>query len=163
MKVYATYIKSPIGWIELRATETHLIMARWVAEPSAEREESVNPILQETIWQLEEYFEGKRTSFDLPLQQEGTPFQQRVWEELQLIPYGKQISYQELAKRAGNTKAYRAAGSANGKNQIFIIVPCHRVIATNGALTGYAGGLKNKQALLQFEAGLPLYSSPLSI
>ncbi|WP_446775193.1 methylated-DNA--[protein]-cysteine S-methyltransferase, partial [Macellibacteroides fermentans] len=98
MKVYTTYIQSPIGWIELRATETHLTMARWVPEPAVEREESINPILQETIWQLEEYFEGKRTSFELPILQEGTPFQQRVWEELQLIPYGKQISYQELAK-----------------------------------------------------------------
>ena len=100
---------------------------------------------------MEEYFDGKRTDFELPIQQEGTSFQQRVWEELQQIPYGKQISYQELARRAGNPKAYRAAGSANGKNQIFIIVPCHRVVQSGGDIGGYAYGTEMKRFLLQLE------------
>lgn len=151
MTHYTTFTHSPIGWIELQATDTHLCSARWVPEPTPASNGPINPILQETIWQLEEYFEGKRTDFELPVQQKGTPFQQRVWEELQHIPYGERISYQELAKRAGNPKAYRAAGSANGKNQIFIIVPCHRVIQSGGDIGGYAYGTDMKRFLLQLE------------
>lgn len=151
MTHYITFTHTPIGWIELQATDTHLCCARWVPEPGPVSNGILNPILQETVWQLEEYFDGKRTDFDLPIQQEGTSFQQRVWEELQQIPYGKQISYQELAKRAGNPKAYRAAGSANGKNQIFIIVPCHRVVQSGGDIGGYAYGTEMKRFLLQLE------------
>jgi methylated-DNA-[protein]-cysteine S-methyltransferase len=98
------------------------------------------------------YFNGQLTKFDLPLQQEGTAFQQKVWSELQLINYGKTISYLELSKRIENVKAIRAVGTANGCNAISIIVPCHRVIGSNGDLTGYSGDLWRKKWLLDHEA-----------
>jgi methylated-DNA-[protein]-cysteine S-methyltransferase len=101
--------------------------------------------------QLKEYFEGIRDSFDLPLSPAGTPFQKRVWTFLQQIPFGQTISYLELAKRLGDPKVIRAAGTANGKNPIAIIIPCHRVIGSNGDLVGYAGGLENKKWLLDHE------------
>lgn len=101
--------------------------------------------------QLEEYFAGTRTEFDLPLKLHGTEFQMRVWEKLRLIPAGETISYAELARRIGNPAAMRAVGLANGRNPISIIVPCHRVIATNGKLTGYGGGIENKAWLLDWE------------
>lgn len=103
--------------------------------------------------QLDEYFAGKRTSFDLPLDLQGTEFQLKVWNELLKIPYGKTISYKELSLRLGNLLAIRAAGAANGANPISIIVPCHRVIGSDGSLTGYAGGLWRKKWLLELESG----------
>lgn len=105
--------------------------------------------------QLDEYFAGKRTSFDLPLDLQGTEFQLKVWNELLKIPYGKTISYKELSLRLGNLLAIRAAGAANGANPISIIVPCHRVIGSDGSLTGYAGGLWRKKWLLELESGTP--------
>ena len=102
--------------------------------------------------QLQEYFDGKRTDFDLPLQQEGSAFQQSVWAVLNDIPYGRTVSYLELSKRIGNAKAIRAVGITNGKNAISIIVPCHRVIGSNGSLTGYGGDLWRKQWLPEQEA-----------
>ena len=102
--------------------------------------------------QLQEYFDGKRTDFDLPLQQEGSAFQQSVWAVLNDISYGKTVSYLQLSKRIGNAKAIRAVGITNGKNAISIIVPCHRVIGSNGSLTGYGGGLWRKQWLPEHEA-----------
>jgi methylated-DNA-[protein]-cysteine S-methyltransferase len=109
------------------------------------------PILKEAIKQLSDYLEGRRTEFSLPLHFEGTDFQRKVWEQLQTIPFGETISYAELAKRAGNPKAMRAAGSANGKNPFCIVVPCHRVIAKDGTIGGYAGGLARKRKLLAVE------------
>ena len=103
--------------------------------------------------QLEEYFEGGRTSFDVPLALDGTPFQRRVWHTLQKIPYGETISYGELAKRVGQPGAARAVGLANGSNPIAVIVPCHRVIGANGKLTGYGGGMERKRILLDLERG----------
>ena len=102
--------------------------------------------------QLEDYFSGKNLKFDLALGQQGTDFQQKVWAELCNISEGKSISYHELSRRLGNVKAIRAAGTANGKNNIAIIVPCHRVIGSNGTLVGYAGGLWRKKWLLEHEA-----------
>jgi methylated-DNA-[protein]-cysteine S-methyltransferase len=101
--------------------------------------------------QLAEYFAGCRTSFDLPLDVTGTPFQRQVWAELQRIPYGETISYSELAERIGSPKAVRAVGAANGRNPVPIIVPCHRVIAANGGLQGFGGGLEAKRLLLDLE------------
>ena len=101
--------------------------------------------------QVEEYFEGLRERFDLPLETRGTPFQQRVWEELCRIPYGSTTSYGELARRLGSDGASRAVGLANARNPIAILIPCHRVIGASGSLTGYAGGLPIKEALLDFE------------
>lgn len=104
------------------------------------------------VEQLIQYFNGQRRVFELPLNQPGTPFQQSVWAELVLIPFGRTISYLELARRTGDTKATRAVASANGKNNIAIIVPCHRVIGSNRDLIGYGGGLWRKKWLLELEA-----------
>jgi methylated-DNA-[protein]-cysteine S-methyltransferase len=109
--------------------------------------------LQECAWQLNAYFAGQRTHFDLKLDPEGTAFQLKVWEQLQLIPFGKTISYLELARMTGNENYTRAVGNANGKNKINIVVPCHRVIGSNGKLTGYGGGLWRKEILLKLEMG----------
>lgn len=109
------------------------------------------PVLQECIDQLIAYFEGKRIDFTVPVEQPGTPFQQRVWAELLSIPYGKTISYLTLAKRLGDPKAIRAAASTNGKNNIAILVPCHRVIGSNNDLVGYASGIWRKKWLLELE------------
>lgn len=109
-------------------------------------------VLQQCVNQLMEYFQGQRTVFNIPVQQGGTAFQQRVWAELLNIPYGKNISYLTMARRLGDPNVIRAAASANGKNNIAIIVPCHRVIGSNNELTGYGGGLWRKKLLLDLEA-----------
>lgn len=101
--------------------------------------------------QMEEYFKGTRTNFDLPFIAQGTFFQEKIWKELQNIPYGATISYKELAKRIGNPKSVRAVGTANGRNPISIIIPCHRVIGSDGSLTGYGGGIDKKRWLLEHE------------
>ena len=109
--------------------------------------------LKESVRQLTAYFEGRLQHFDVPVAPEGTPFQRAVWAELQRIPYGETISYRTLAERVGNPRAVRAVGLANGANPISIIIPCHRVIGSNGSLVGYGGGLATKQALLALERG----------
>ncbi|GGK31072.1 methylated-DNA--protein-cysteine methyltransferase [Yeosuana aromativorans] len=107
--------------------------------------------LEDCVVQLNEYFEGTREQFDLKLNPQGTDFQKKVWDKLLEIPYGKTISYLELSKQLGDVKAIRAVANANGKNPLWIIVPCHRVIGTDGSLTGYAGGIHRKQWLLDHE------------
>ncbi|MCX5662366.1 MAG: methylated-DNA--[protein]-cysteine S-methyltransferase [Planctomycetota bacterium] len=119
-------------------------------DPSWRRSDESFAVVRE---QLAEYFAGERTAFDVPIKLVGGPFQQRVWEELVRIPFGETITYGQLAHRVGNPKASRAVGHANGRNPVAIIVPCHRVIGANGTLTGYAGGLENKQWLLAWERG----------
>lgn len=109
------------------------------------------PLLQKAHKQLAEYLNGTRSSFELPLAPQGTPFQQQVWQALQAIPYGSTATYKEIAIAVGNPKGCRAVGMANNKNPIGIIIPCHRVIGSNGKLTGYAGGLDTKQILLDLE------------
>jgi len=111
----------------------------------------LNPLLQVCLEQLMEYFQGLRRTFDLPVYQIGTEFQQKVWSELIGIPFGRTISYMELSKRIGDTKAIRAVGSTNGKNRIAIVLPCHRVIGSNNDLVGYGGGLWRKRWLLEHE------------
>ena len=110
-----------------------------------------SPLIKQTINQLEEYFEGKRKSFDLPFEPKGTEFQKLVWNELLKIPYGETCSYGEIAKRIGNPKASRAIGMANNRNPISIIIPCHRVIGASGKLVGYGGGIDIKEKLLNLE------------
>jgi methylated-DNA-[protein]-cysteine S-methyltransferase len=110
--------------------------------------------------QLAEYFDGRRTRFDLPLVLEGTPFQRRVWRELLEVPYGETTSYGELARRIGRPDASRAVGLANGRNPIAVIVPCHRVIGSSGALTGYGGGIERKRLLLDLERGVGALDAP---
>lgn len=150
------YLESPIGPLLIAGDReaVHQIRfpgkgkafppeAGWSASPSG-------PVL-EAARQLREYFERRRTDFDLPLAPEGTEFQRAVWKRLQGIPYGHTISYGELARRVGNPKASRAVGAANGANPIPIVIPCHRVIGANGKLTGFGGGLSVKEALLRLE------------
>jgi len=114
-------------------------------------EDAQHPVLKEARSQLEAYFDGERRHFDLPLSLQGTAFQNRVWQALQEIPYGDTLSYTELANAIGSPKAIRAVGAANGRNRIPIIIPCHRVIGSNGRLTGFAGGLETKALLLSLE------------
>lgn len=151
---YTTYI-SPLGTITLQANENGLLGV-WFEIQTTQPEElgqlsENDPILVKAIKQLEEYFSGDRTEFDLPIAAVGTEFQQRVWQALTTIPYGETWSYQDLANAIGNPKAVRAVGLANGKNPVSVIVPCHRVIGKNGKLTGYAGGVERKSKLLELE------------
>lgn len=114
----------------------------------------LTPLLAETVRQLDEYFAGKRHDFDLPLAPQGTPFQQKVWAALRQIPYGTTASYGQIAATMGNPKASRAVGMANNRNPIAIIIPCHRVIGSDGSLVGYGGGLPIKKQLLELEGAL---------
>ncbi|MFE6779992.1 methylated-DNA--[protein]-cysteine S-methyltransferase [Streptomyces sp. NPDC057702] len=153
-----TLIDSPCGPLTLVATDgvlSGLYMTNQRHLPALETfgERDDEPF-DEAIEQLTEYFEGRRTDFDdLPVHFAGTPFQQRVWEELRAIPHGVTISYGQLADTLGQPTAARAVGLANGKNPISIIVPCHRVVGSTGSLTGYGGGLARKRQLLDFESG----------
>ncbi len=153
MKEYYLY-KSPLGILEITCEEDCLKALLFRDEEVTEKAPAAHPgvFMQQCIRQLDEYFDGSRQVFSLPLRQSGTAFQQKVWMQLCEIPYARHISYLELAKRLGDAKCIRAAGTANGKNNIAIIVPCHRVIGTNKKLVGYAGGLWRKQWLLEHEA-----------
>jgi methylated-DNA-[protein]-cysteine S-methyltransferase len=142
-------IKSPFGNIELIAEGDFLTFCRQTNKRVTTGK--VTPVLKETATQLDAYFKGKLTEFDIPLLERGTPFQMKVWETIATIPYGSTWSYKQLAKAVGNPNASRAVGTANGCNQIWIIVPCHRVIASGGGLGGYGGGLDVKQKLLDIE------------
>ena len=133
----------------LVATETHLINIQFT-QPQKALLQTTELLSMATI-QLDEYFQGKRTTFSLPFKLIGTPFQLAVWKELQNIPYGQTTSYKEIAQKINKPKAYRAVGMANNKNPLPIIIPCHRVIGSNGKLIGYAGGLKLKNYLLELE------------
>lgn len=133
----------------LVATETHLINIQFT-QPQKALLQTAELLSMATI-QLDEYFQGKRTTFSLPFKLTGTPFQLAVWKELQNIPYGQTTSYKEIAQKINKPKAYRAVGMANNKNPLPIIIPCHRVIGSNGKLIGYAGGLKLKNYLLELE------------
>jgi methylated-DNA-[protein]-cysteine S-methyltransferase len=150
------YYQSPIGLLKINIQNGFINEINFYDnESEIEIEEVVSIedqiILKTCRHQLDEYFSGKRTHFDFPIHQEGTPFQQKVWNELLNIPFGKTISYLQLSRRIGNVKSIRAAGTANGRNNLSIVVPCHRVIGSNGSLTGYAGGLWRKQWLLEHE------------
>lgn len=133
----------------LVATETHLINIQFT-QPQKALLQTTELLSMATI-QLDEYFQGKRTTFSLPFKLTGTPFQLAVWKELQNIPYGQTTSYKEIAQKINKPKACRAVGMANNKNPLPIIIPCHRVIGSNGKLIGYAGGLKLKNYLLKLE------------
>jgi len=152
-KISYTRIASPVGTLLLAGDDSGLRHIMFVSETQAPypawRHDAAP--LTETIRQLQAYFAGEREDFDLPLAPEGTPFQMEVWQRLRDIPYGQTISYGELARRIGNPKASRAVGLANGSNPIPIVIPCHRVIGSNGKLTGYGGGLPIKEKLLALE------------
>ena len=152
---YYTYYQSPYGQMTIQANDTGLLGAWFEIQTTQPQDlgaySDEHAVLNQTKLQLEEYFSGRRTQFDLPLAAKGTDFQQSVWQALCKIPYGETWSYQQLADEIGNPKAVRAVGLANGKNPISVIVPCHRVIGKNGKLTGYAGGVEAKEKLLQLE------------
>ena len=144
------FIQTPLGTAKLEGDENGL-----TAITVLDTEEALTDIipveLEDAAYQLKEYFEGSRTRFDLLLNPSGTDFQKSVWKALQEIPYGKTVSYLDLSKTLGDVKAIRAVASANGKNPLWIVVPCHRVIGSDGSLTGYAGGLHRKKWLLEHE------------
>jgi methylated-DNA-[protein]-cysteine S-methyltransferase len=150
------YLDTPIGILLIAGDDTAVHEIRFPyktkpAKPDRTWQEMERGPVAEAARQLREYFAGKRMEFDLPLVLRGTEFQKMVWTRLQEIPYGTTISYGELAQRVGNPKASRAVGSANGKNRIPIVIPCHRVVASGGKLGGFGGGLPVKQALLMLE------------
>jgi methylated-DNA-[protein]-cysteine S-methyltransferase len=143
-------INTPLGFTEIQG-DGNGISKIHVMDKEAETTAKIPQELKEAILQLQEYFDGKRTIFSFQLNPSGTEFQKKVWQELLNIPYGKTYSYLELSKKLGDVKAIRAVASANGKNPLWIVVPCHRVIGTDGSLTGYAGGLWRKKWLLEHE------------
>jgi len=144
------YIQTPIGTAELKGDENGL--ASITVLDNKKPNGTLPDVLVDAAKQFQEYFNGDRTVFNLELNPSGTDFQKKVWNALLKIPFGKTISYLELSKQLGDVKAIRAVASANGKNPLWIVVPCHRVIGTNGNLTGYAGGLHRKKWLLEHES-----------
>ena len=155
-----TQITSPVGRLILVSNGSRLAAVLWPDEESiriglgAMREEHHHPVFLETERQLAQYFRGERTTFELPIHLDGTPFQMSVWRQLLCIPYGETRSYGHVAVAVGNGSAARAVGLAASKNPLSIIVPCHRVVGASGTLTGFAGGLETKARLLQLEAAV---------
>jgi methylated-DNA-[protein]-cysteine S-methyltransferase len=144
------YIPSPLGITKIEGDE-HGIRSITVLNDEEELTAVIPEVLEDAVYQLQEYFDGKRETFNLELNPQGTDFQKKVWDGLLQIPYGKRISYLELSKTLGDIKAIRAVAAANGKNPLWIVIPCHRVIGSDGSLTGYAGGLHRKKWLLDHE------------
>lgn len=153
--IFVTYCESPVGLLRVSGTDEYVQEVHFLENAEVHSTFAATPALPsvaiQAIKQLQEYIAGTRRNFDFPMQQQGTPFQQIVWQELVKIPFGKTISYLELSRRLGDSKVIRAAASANGKNQLAIVVPCHRVIGSNNDLIGYAGGLWRKRWLLEHE------------
>lgn len=147
----SAFIASPFGVTKIEGDE-HGLQSIVVLNTEEELTKVVPEILEDAAYQLKEYFEGQRKEFTLELNPQGTDFQKRVWEGLLNIPYGKTNSYLELSKTLGDVKAIRAVAAANGKNPLWIVIPCHRVIGSDGSLTGYAGGLHRKKWLLDHES-----------
>ncbi len=145
------YLDSPLGSLLLQG-DADGIQKLSVMEDPQDPSAEIPAELQSAAQQIHEYFQGQRSSFDLKLNPQGTSFQKQVWTQLAEIPFGKTATYMDMAKRLGDPKSIRAAASANGKNPIMIIIPCHRVIGSDGSLTGYAGGLWRKKWLLEHES-----------
>lgn len=143
-------IKTPLGCTRIEGDENGIASIS-VLDSEEPLTEVIPEFMEDCVYQLNEYFEGKRTQFSLLLNPEGTPFQKKVWEHLLDIPFGKTMSYLQLSRILGDEKAIRAVAAANGKNPLWIVVPCHRVIGSDGSLTGYAGGLWRKKWLLEHE------------
>ncbi len=148
------HYETPIGSVCIEESGNAITALYFDGKKQDEGEkEQETPLLEEAHRQLTEYFEKKRTAFDLPLKPEGTDFQKKVWAALGTIPYGETRSYREIAKQTGNEKACRAVGGANNKNPILIFIPCHRVIGSDGSLVGFGGGLQAKKYMLDLEKG----------
>jgi methylated-DNA-[protein]-cysteine S-methyltransferase len=158
MTCYSTIFPSPVGALTLVASDRGLAAILWQDDDpdrvrlGAMTERADHPVLVETARQLTAYFAGTLTAFDLPLDFRGTDFQKSVWAALLTIPFGETRSYGEIARQVGRPTAFRAVGAANGRNPISIVAPCHRVIGTDGSLTGFAGGIEGKRYLLALEA-----------
>lgn len=157
MELFYKRKHSVVGELVLVARNNALLAVIWLDDEEmpekyrhATRKDD-HPLLQQAEKQLDEYFAGQRIDFELPLSPEGTEYQLRIWSELRAIPYGKTWSYKQLAERTGNPKSARAAGGATGRNPLSIVIPCHRVVGTDGKLTGFGGGLDNKAILLDIE------------
>lgn len=149
-ELYSIYYESPIGVIEIITDENSIISVLFVEK--VKKSSQVKPIIMMHCYkQLKEYFDGDRKEFNLRISLEGTDFQKKVWKELMRIPYGDIVSYKDIAERIGNPKASRAIGNANNKNKLLIIVPCHRVIGSDGNLNGYKAGLQKKEHLINHE------------
>ncbi len=155
-KIERVIINSPVGKLEIvcenEIVRSILFVGEDVAVPADRGIVVESPVLQSCVNELDAYFKGSLHSFSFPFAQAGTEFRQRVWKELEKVPYGRTLTYLEISKRLGDVKAIRAAASANGKNQLSIVVPCHRIIGSDGSLTGYAGGLDKKKWLLDHES-----------
>lgn len=149
---FRSYYQSPVGIIEILASQNYVHAINFLKKDEHPKSEVQGELTKECSQQLDDYFNGKLKEFTLPVQQDGSEFQQEIWERLCKIPYGKTISYLTLALQSGDEKLTRAVANANSKNLLAIVVPCHRVIGSNGTLTGYAGGLDRKRWLLDHEA-----------
>jgi len=152
-----TYYKTPIGTAKIEGNKNG-IQSITIIDEKIETSFNIPSSLQNCVHQLDEYFNGNRTEFNLKLNPQGTNFQKRVWKELLNVSHGKTRTYSEQSKRLGDVKAIRAVASANGKNPIWIVIPCHRIIGSNGSLTGYAGSLWRKKWLLEHENPSPQQS-----
>ncbi len=144
-------INSPVGKIEIVGADLGIVSVVFLDTEEVEISENIPSALAEVVFKLQQYFKGERRNFSVKLSMKGTDFQKRVWKELQKIAFGKTLSYQQIANQLGDPKVIRAAAAANSKNPISIIIPCHRVIGSDGSLTGYAGGLHRKKWLLEHE------------
>jgi len=151
MQTLKTFYVSPIGTIEIVGSAEHILELNFV-ERESKGDTRLTDCLEACVEQIDEYFKGNRKEFSVPLQTEGSEFQQKVWRQLERIPYGAVASYGDVARAIGRPTACRAVGSANHSNPIAIIIPCHRVIGADGSLTGYGGGLWRKEWLLNLEA-----------
>ena len=151
-KTYFAYYRSPIGLVEIGGTATSVTSLNFVAKRRKKYES--HPVVDEAANQTEEYFSKTRRRFDLAISLTGTDFQKKVWKKLITVPFGKTASYLDIARAVGNPKAVRAVGGANGCNPISIIVPCHRIVGSDGSLTGYGSGLWRKEWLLKHEGAL---------
>ena len=155
-QVVSSTFKCPLGWVRISEESgavTRLELLGMGEVPVDQEPARDTPLLRDAEAQLHQYLAGERTRFEVPLAPAGTPFQQAVWEELQRIPYGETRTYGQIAAAVGNPKACRAVGMANNRNPIGIMIPCHRVVGSNGSLVGYATGLDHKRQLLDIEAG----------
>ena len=153
-EIYTTYYHSPVGLLKISGTEDYITEVSFhdTTQKAEGKKKNLPPMMIQCIEQLIQYFHGERRQFELPINQPGTNFQKEVWSELMQIPFGKTISYLDLARKIGDSKASRAVASANGRNNVAIIIPCHRVIGSNKELIGYGGGLWRKKWLLEHEA-----------
>lgn len=152
---YLDYCASPLGTMEIRADDIGIRTLVFLDEGAVRETVRPHAHTEQCARELGEYFGGRRAVFTVPLHPVGTEFQKKVWRELSLLPFGKTVTYLDISNNLGDAGLSRAVGSANGKNPIWVILPCHRVIGSNGALTGYAGGIHRKKWLLLHEAALP--------